>query len=111
VLEAGGAGFILLLDALLHVAAGRPLPEPPPASLPAYSALGPGVSAAAEGLRYEVVLLLESSQGRIDDLRAAWNRMGSSVVTVGGTAPGAAMSTPTGIGGVAPTGLPEGASR
>src|SRR3954453_2017862 len=28
VVDAGGAGFLLLLDTLLHVAAGRPMPEP-----------------------------------------------------------------------------------
>ena len=30
VVDAGGAGFLLLLDAALHVVDGEPLPEPPP---------------------------------------------------------------------------------
>ena len=28
VVDAGGAGFLLLLDAALHVVAGEPMPEP-----------------------------------------------------------------------------------
>jgi fatty acid kinase len=84
VVDAGGAGLILLLDALLHVAAGRPLPKPPPGSPSAAPAPRPGESPGVGVPRYEVVLLLDSSEGRIDELRGAWSRIGSSVVVVGG---------------------------
>jgi dihydroxyacetone kinase-like predicted kinase len=84
VVDAGGAGFVLLLDALLYVAAGRKLPTPPPLTAPVLPALRPGVSRPPEGPRYEVVFLLETQQERIEDLKAAWSRIGSSVVVVGG---------------------------
>ena len=45
VVDAGGAGFLLLLDAALHVVDGEPLPEPPPtAPTPARSATRSGPS-------------------------------------------------------------------
>jgi DAK2 domain fusion protein YloV len=84
VVDAGGAGFLLLLDALLQVAADRPPPEPPPGSPPATAALRPRESPDVRVPRYEVVLLLDSSEGRINELRAAWGRLGGSVVVVGG---------------------------
>ncbi|HLG91898.1 MAG TPA: DAK2 domain-containing protein, partial [Acidimicrobiales bacterium] len=58
VVDAGGAGFVLLVDALLFVADGRPLPapEPQPAPVPARAPEAGGVGA----LRYEVTFLLEA---------------------------------------------------
>ena len=35
VVDAGGAGYLLLLDAALHVVDGEPLPEPPTTPMPA----------------------------------------------------------------------------
>ena len=87
VVDAGGAGFVLFLDALLHVVAGRPLPEPTvPAQAPAV------VAAAAEPKaengtmvnRYEVMYLLEAPDGAIPGLKRAWADIGDSIVVVGG---------------------------
>ena len=58
--DAGGRGFTLLLDALLEVIDGRPIPEPDlvttPASVEAHLRGGD-----VSGLRYEVMYLLEAA--------------------------------------------------
>ncbi len=86
VVDAGGAGFLLLLDAFLHVADGRPIPEAeqaPPAAQPA------GVPAALLGggvadLRYEVMFLLEADDATLPAFREVWGGIGDSIVVVGG---------------------------
>ncbi|MGH9115319.1 MAG: DAK2 domain-containing protein [Acidimicrobiales bacterium] len=81
VVDAGGAGLVLLLDAFLHVADGRPLPVAPSA---------PRVPAAGEapgdlsGLRYEVMYLLEADDALIPAFREVWAGLGDSIVVVGG---------------------------
>ena len=86
VVDAGGAGFVLLLDSLLHVAAGRPLPEPDVAAGP--------VEARAEsherdgsgegGPRYEVMFLLDGPEDAVEGMKRAWGELGDSIVVVGG---------------------------
>ncbi len=94
VVDAGGAGFVLLVDALLHVAADRPLPEPPDDGAAA------GVMAAAhhtvaaedayghgsggEGGRYEVMYFLEGPDESVEGFKQAWDVIGDSIVVVGG---------------------------
>jgi DAK2 domain fusion protein YloV len=85
VVDAGGAGFLLLLDAFLHVADGRPIPE----ASEAISALAPGVPAMAGhdvvgDLRYEVMFLLEADDGTVPAFRDVWSGIGDSIVVVGG---------------------------
>ncbi|MDP8937457.1 MAG: DAK2 domain-containing protein [Actinomycetota bacterium] len=89
VVDAGGAGFVLLLDALLHVVDGRPLPEPP--DTPALSTAAPRAATeraeeevGADGGRYEVMYLLDAPDDRIDGFKAAWEPIGDSIVVVGG---------------------------
>ena len=64
VVDAGGRGFTLLLDALLEVVAGRPIPEPDvvftPVSVEAHLA-GDDVAS----LRYEVMYLLDAEDSTI----------------------------------------------
>jgi DAK2 domain fusion protein YloV len=88
VVDAGGAGFLLLLDALLHVAAARPLPEAPPegpegavrrAVLHRADARDP-----AGDLRYEVMYFLEAADETIPAFRDVWEGVGDSIVVVGG---------------------------
>jgi hypothetical protein len=87
VVDAGGKGLLLLLDALAHVVDGRPLPEPPEVTAPV---LGddPHAAAGAESdiadLRYEVMFLLDSSEDRIGAFRERWGELGDSIVIVGG---------------------------
>ncbi|HZN13375.1 MAG TPA: DAK2 domain-containing protein [Acidimicrobiales bacterium] len=89
VVDAGGAGFLLFLDALLNVADGRPLPEPPPSPEHLAGTLHPPVgsvsaSASLEGLRYEVMYLLDASDETIPAFKNVWAGIGDSIVVVGG---------------------------
>jgi DAK2 domain fusion protein YloV len=83
VVDAGGRGFTLLLDAFLEVVAGRPIPEPEVVNTPsAVEAHLAGGDIAA--LRYEVMYLLEASDDTIDGFKGAWAALGDSIVIVGG---------------------------
>ncbi len=97
VVDAGGAGYLLLFDALLTVVDGRPLPDPPDLpEEPAGWAGGPsGMDAAVEashgdaggdiaGLRYEVMYLLEAADDTIPVFKEVWAGLGDSIVVVGG---------------------------
>jgi DAK2 domain fusion protein YloV len=100
VVDAGGAGFVLLLDAWRFVLDGTPVPPPPDrqgdgqgsASLAvgadlAAEGTGPGASEGAEGrseLRYEVMYLLEAPDEAVDGFREVWAGLGDSIVVVGG---------------------------
>src|SRR5690606_5562406 len=58
VVDAGGAGFVLLLDVLLHVVDGRPVPEPAVVAAGEIVAHGEGGDGHGDGvgdLRYEVM--------------------------------------------------------
>jgi hypothetical protein len=83
VVDAGGRGFTLLLDAFLHVVDGRPVPEPEIVTTPA------AVAAHQRGddlssLRYEVMYLLEATDETIPALKDTWSALGDSIVVVGG---------------------------
>ena len=91
VVDAGGAGFLLFLDAMATALDGRPLPDPPPVDLAAgvgaavAGAAGPhGVDDDADGTRYEVMFFLEADDDRLGEFRAAWEALGDSIVVVGG---------------------------
>ena len=93
VVDAGGAGFVLLLDVLLEVVAGRPVPAPDPAAVaaaPATTAAGgedPGSHSGSQGAggpRYEVMYLLDAPDDAIDGLKQTWDALGDSIVVVGG---------------------------
>jgi DAK2 domain fusion protein YloV len=92
VIDSGGAGFVLLLDAMLHVADGIPLPEPP-----AGETVGQGGASASDegsvgfddgdggsGLRYEVMFFLDAPDELIPAFREVWAGIGDSIVVVGG---------------------------
>ena len=85
VVDAGGKGLLLLLDALAHVVDGRPLPEPPEVSPPLlddpHRIEGAGEVA---DLRYEVMFLLDAGDDRIAAFRDRWEEIGDSIVVVGG---------------------------
>ncbi|MGI8984007.1 MAG: DAK2 domain-containing protein [Acidimicrobiales bacterium] len=96
VVDACGAGYVLLVDALLHVADGRPLPEPADDGLPAPAdaagshdhAAAPagagGHGSDAEGGRYEVMYFLEAPDDAVEGFKQAWDAIGDSIVVVGG---------------------------
>jgi hypothetical protein len=82
VVDAGGAGILLLLDAFLHRSADRPLPvaEAAPSPQPA----GPALADPVSDLRYEVMYFLEAPDEAITDFRNSWAAIGDSIVVVGG---------------------------
>ena len=87
VVDAGGAGFVLLVDALLHVADGRALPAPEDA--PAFSTPAvveehaPSHGDHGDGGRYEVMYFLEAPEAAIEGFKQAWDAIGDSIVVVG----------------------------
>ena len=91
VVDAGGAGFMLLMDAALHVVDGEPLPEPSEATGPSQEQLE-AVShrASTSGgvdvseLRYEVMFLLNIDDAKSKEFMQAWGKIGDSIVVVGG---------------------------
>jgi DAK2 domain fusion protein YloV len=89
VVDAGGTGFLLLLDVLLHVADGRPVPEPVEVEGPVFAEPLPGhADAGAHGdvsdLRYEVMYFLEADDDSIPAFKDVWAGIGDSIVVVGG---------------------------
>jgi uncharacterized protein len=89
VVDAGGAGFVLLLDAFLNVTAGRPLPEAPadPPTVRASAADGGPMAPAHDpigDLRYEVMYFLDAPDDTIPAFRDVWAGVGDSIVVVGG---------------------------
>ncbi|MET0727380.1 MAG: DAK2 domain-containing protein [Acidimicrobiales bacterium] len=86
VVDAGGTGFVLFLDALLHQVDGRPLPEPVPVDGPSLPEVLPGHGEHGDvsELRYEVMYFLEADDAAIPAFKDVWAGMGDSIVVVGG---------------------------
>ncbi|MHB8220112.1 MAG: DAK2 domain-containing protein [Acidimicrobiales bacterium] len=100
VVDAGGTGYLLFLDALASVVDGRPVPDPPPMEMigpggpggpggparPVGSERGEGSGAGTgvDGLRYEVMYLLDAPDDTIPDFKEVWAGLGDSIVVVGG---------------------------
>ncbi len=85
VVDAGGAGFVLLLDAALHVVDGRPLPPAPAVDdvAPDPRPVAPRDTPVGD-LRYEVMYFLDLVDAEIGRFKEAWGRIGDSIVVVGG---------------------------
>ena len=91
VVDAGGAGFLLLMDSALHVVDGEPLPEPEEGGGPSAEQLervmqrgaNDGVVDVSE-LRYEVMFLLNIEDAKSKAFMEAWGKIGDSIVVVGG---------------------------
>ena len=113
VVDAGGAGFLLLLDSALHVVDGEPIPEPdgsagPVAAVTAGGSRGGDVPDVSE-LRYEVMYFMDLADADIDSFKQRWGAIGDSIVVVGGDGLwnchvhtndiGAAIEVPLALGG------------
>ncbi len=86
VVDAGGAGLLLLLDAALHVVDGRPMPAPQlvaPSTEPLRPE-GDDHEPSIADLRYEVMFLLDAPDDSIEGFKGAWAEVGDSIVVVGG---------------------------
>jgi DAK2 domain fusion protein YloV len=88
VVDAGGTGLLLLLDALLHEVDGRAVPEPVEVEGPVFTGPLPGHGEGGHGdisdLRYEVMYFLEAPDETIPAFKDVWAGMGDSIVVVGG---------------------------
>ncbi|HUR76744.1 MAG TPA: DAK2 domain-containing protein [Acidimicrobiales bacterium] len=90
VVDAGGAGLLLLLDAALSVVDGRPLPEAPAETgeAPAFDAAAlhslHGDDQNVGDLRYEVMYFLEAPDDTVSEFKRVWAGIGDSIVVVGG---------------------------
>jgi DAK2 domain fusion protein YloV len=91
VVDAGGAGFVLFLEVVLHVIDDRPIPEP----ADEIDLIGVGTRPAPEieaahaesglaDLRYEVMYFLEAPDQSIPGFKDVWAGIGDSIVVVGG---------------------------
>ncbi|MEQ8439818.1 MAG: DAK2 domain-containing protein [Ilumatobacter fluminis] len=93
VVDAGGAGYLLLLDSALHVVDGEPLPAPeddpdgPTADQleqVAHRAAAHDGEIDVSEQRYEVMYFLDLADERIDEFKSGWGAIGDSIVVVGG---------------------------
>ncbi|KAA0234723.1 MAG: hypothetical protein JJLCMIEE_02291 [Acidimicrobiales bacterium] len=84
VVDAGGAGYVLLLDVMTSHVTGRPLdeiaaPERVIASEPEHGTFG------HRGPRYEVMFLLQADPDGVEKLRKRWRDLGDSIAIAGGS--------------------------
>jgi uncharacterized protein len=91
VVDAGGTGFVLLLDVALHLVDGRPVPEADtsdePLIDPAFAERMHqlhGDEHDISGLRYEVMYFLHAPDETIPAFKDVWAGIGDSIVVVGG---------------------------
>ena len=91
VVDAGGAGFLLLLDSAIHIADGEAMPEPDDSEGPSAEQLeAVALRHSSDGsvdvseLRYEVMYLLDLEDSRLAEFKKAWGSIGDSIVVVGG---------------------------
>ena len=89
VVDAGGAGFMLLLDAVIFVVDGETMPEPDDVGDSAAAIVNfDRVAHRGEGdvseLRYEVMYFIDLVDENIEPFKQAWGKIGDSIVVVGG---------------------------
>jgi len=93
VVDAGGSGYLLLLDSFLAVVDGRPLPPAPVVTAPAYAGASDALPQAGSeveepeagsDLRYEVMYFLEAPDHTMRAFKEVWAGIGDSIVVVGG---------------------------
>lgn len=83
VVDAGGAGFLLLLHAFLLIIDGRELPEATEEG-PFVAVTEPPIGDELSELRYEVMYLLNAPDQSIEEFKKIWAGLGDSIVVVGG---------------------------
>jgi len=86
VVDAGGAGLLLFLDAALTVVDGRAMPAPSVVAPPVEPVRpeGDDHEPSIADLRYEVMFLLDAPDAEIEGFKSAWAEVGDSIVVVGG---------------------------
>jgi uncharacterized protein len=85
VVDSGGTGYLLFLDALCHIVDGRPLPVAPEVeTIEVFVSETDAAHDDVSDLRYEVMYLLEAPDETIDAFKEVWAGIGDSIVVVGG---------------------------
>ncbi|MDH4116771.1 MAG: DAK2 domain-containing protein [Acidimicrobiia bacterium] len=86
VVDAGGAGFLLLLASFLEVVTGADveLPERVLRARADLDAIEVGQNNGIADLRYEVMFLLDCDEEGVERFRGEWEALGDSIVVVGG---------------------------
>jgi uncharacterized protein len=83
VVDAGGRGLVVLLDALVEVLTGEPAPAAPVSPAGPRQALTVAREAGSPEFGYEVQYLLDAPAERVDALKARLGELGDSLVVVG----------------------------
>jgi DAK2 domain fusion protein YloV len=86
VVDAGGSGFLLFIDALRYVVTGEPIPGAVDDDSDDQS-FSPDIASAhtdLSELRYEVMYLLDAKDSKMKKFREEWATLGDSIVVVGG---------------------------
>ncbi len=112
VVDAGGAGLLLLLAAFVEEVTGEEiaLPDEIFRAAAGQVIVGGGDDAVGD-LRYEVMYLLEGPDGSGDRLREAWSSVGDSIVVVGGAGTWNCHVHTDDIGGAIEAGIAVGTPR
>ena len=87
VVDAGGRGLVVVLEALVEAVAGVRRPDAPPESgphLPVPRPVDAEASRHYRGPAYEVMFLLEADDSEVPAMRAELDALGDSLVVVGG---------------------------
>jgi len=87
VVDSGGTGLLLLLEAFSHVVTGDPLPIAPELDTIEVHAQEPSKEHGEGGiadLRYEVMYLLDAEDSKMSAFKEVWAGIGDSIVIVGG---------------------------
>jgi DAK2 domain fusion protein YloV len=87
VVDSGGAGLLLLFDALCTVVANDPLPVAPPVEsiqVHVHEVTDTHAEGDIADLRYEVMYLLDADDDKMHAFREVWAGIGDSIVIVGG---------------------------
>ncbi len=84
VVDAGGAGLVVVLEAMESALSGRRRARRGPAVPPRVAVAEPGTDLDPDGPAYEVMYLLDAPDDPVRGLRDTLDRLGDSVVVVGG---------------------------
>jgi dihydroxyacetone kinase-like predicted kinase len=102
VVDAGAAGFCVVLDALVAAVSGTS-PVRFAVPVPGAPVVGGAIAPELASYGYEVTYLLEASAGQVTELREQLDSMGDSLVIAGGAGPSSAGPSSAGPSSAGPS--------